>query len=122
LFTRFFSDWWPDELRLRVLRVTPELVSSRFEIRPRGASFVCEVGRVDPSREMLIRYVKGAHRGTGLWTLEAVEGGTRACYAVDLEPHGWLVPLLSNFLDLGRMHSESMVRLFDGFHERLRRG
>lgn len=116
-----YPKWWPVDLRLRVLRVADGLVGSRFEVRPRGGSFVCEVEKVDPGRELLIRYAAGVHRGTGLWTLEPAEGGTLLRYAVDLEPQGWLVRLLSNVLDFGKIHSRAMQRLFDGLEGHVRR-
>lgn len=117
-----YPAWWPAELRLRVLEVTPGLVGSRFEVRPRGGSFVCEVEKVEPGREMLIRYAAGVHRGTGLWTLGLAEGGTLVRYAVDLEPQGWLVRLLSHLIDFGKVHSRAMERLFDGLEGHIRRG
>ena len=117
-----YPAWWPAELRLRVLEVTPGLAGSRFEVRPRGGSFVCEVERVDPGREMLIRYAGGVHRGTGIWTLERVAGGTLVRYAVDLEPQGWLVRLLPNLIDFGKVHSRAMRRLFDGLEAWIGRG
>ncbi len=63
---------------------------------------------------MVIRYVEGVHRGTGRWTFEKVAEGTRACYRIDLEPHGWLPRLVSHFLDFSKMHSRSMGQVFDG--------
>lgn len=114
--TDFENDpkWWPADLRLRVLRVTDELVGSCFEIRPRGGSFVSEVEKVDHGREMLIRYVAGVHRGTGLWTLVPAEGGTLVRYAVDLEPQDWLIQLLSRLIDFDKVHSRAVQKLFDG--------
>ena len=116
-----YPRWWPAELRLRVLEVKPALVGSRFEVRPRGGNFVCEVERVAPGREMVIAYVEGVHKGSGIWALEPAEGGTRVRYAVDLEPVGWLVRLLSNVIDFGSIHSRAMGRLFDGLEGWIKR-
>lgn len=115
-----YPGWWPAELRLRVLQTTPVLVGSRFEVRPRGGSFTCEVAQVTPEKEILIRYIDGLHRGTGLWTLEQQGDGARLCYQIDLEPQGWLPRLLSNFMDFAGMHSRGMERLFDGLERWLR--
>jgi hypothetical protein len=46
--------------------------------------------------------------------LEKLDDGTRACYQIDLEPQGWFVRLLSNWLDFGKIHSRSMGKVFDG--------
>jgi uncharacterized protein YndB with AHSA1/START domain len=117
-----YTLWWPAEVRLRVLDVTPGLVGSRFEVRPLGGSFACEVESCRPGRQMVVAYVEGVHRGKGVWNLEATEGGTLVRYAVDLEPHGWLVRLLSNVLDFGKLHSRAMERVFAGLEGRLRQG
>ncbi len=74
-----YPHWWPAELRVRVLQVTPDRVGSRIEIRPFGGRFTCEIGKVVPDQEILIRYVEGIHRGTGRWTFEKLAEGTRAC-------------------------------------------
>jgi putative intracellular protease/amidase len=39
-----YPRWWPAQLRVRVLKVTPARVGSRIEIRPRGGQFICEIG------------------------------------------------------------------------------
>lgn len=117
-----YPRWWPGNLRVRALQVTPERVGSQIEIRPRGGWFICEIAQVIPDKEIVIRYVAGVHRGTGRWTLERVANGTRACYQIDLEPQGWLPRLLSNFMDFGKMHSQSMEHVFDGLEGWLRGG
>jgi ribosome-associated toxin RatA of RatAB toxin-antitoxin module len=108
-----YPRWWPAALRVRVLNVTAERVGSRIEIRPRGGRFICEVVQVIPDQEIVIRYAEGVHRGTGRWTFEKLAEGTRACYRIDLELQGWLPRLLSNWIDFGKMHSRSMVKVFD---------
>ena len=112
-----YPRWWPAQLRVRVLRVTPGRVGSQIEIRPRGGRFVCEIARVDPDREIEIEYVKDVHRGQGRWTFERLGDGTRAYYQIDLEPQGWLPGVLSNWMDLGKMHSRSVGKVFDGLEE-----
>jgi uncharacterized protein YndB with AHSA1/START domain len=116
-----YPTWWPPKLHLRVLRTTPELVGSRFEVRPHGGRFVCEVARIVSLKELVIHYVEGVHRGTGFWTLEPTDSGVVLCYRIDLEPQGWLPRLLSDWLDFGRMHSQGMERLFDRLETRLRK-
>lgn len=95
-------------------------MGSQFEIRPRGSWFICEVAQVVLGREILIEYVDGVHRGTGYWTLEKVDNGTRACYQIDLEPQGWIPRLLSNWMGSGKMHSRSMAKVFDGLESWLK--
>jgi ribosome-associated toxin RatA of RatAB toxin-antitoxin module len=115
-----YHRWWPAQLRVQILRVTPDRVGSQIEIQPRGGRFVCEIARVAPDREIEIEYVEGVHRGKGRWTFERLGDGTRACYQIDLAPQGWLPRLLSNWMDVGDMHSRSMAKVFDGMGEWLR--
>jgi ribosome-associated toxin RatA of RatAB toxin-antitoxin module len=112
-----YPKWWPSELRLKVLRETADLVGSRFEVRPRGGSFVCEVVALDDQRELQIRYVDGLHRGTGLWTLRQHENGTQVCYQIDLEPQGFVPRLLSHVINFASIHSNGMEKVFDGLQQ-----
>lgn len=109
-----YTEWWPAELRLKILNVAPDHIGSRFEVRPRGGSFVCEVVGLVEDTEVQIRYVDGLHRGTGLWTLKPHELGTQLCYKIDLEPQGCVPRLLSNVMNFAAIHSKGMEKLFDG--------
>lgn len=115
-----YPKWWPAYLRLRVLATTADLVGSRFEVHPTGGSFVCEVAQVVTEKELVIQYVDGLHRGTGIRTLESAPDGTRLCYRIDLEPQGLLPRFLSHFMDFAGMHSRGMQRLFDWLEAWLR--
>ena len=33
-----YAKWWPQSVRIRVLKTTPELIGSQFEVRPFGGS------------------------------------------------------------------------------------
>ena len=112
-----YTEWWPAELRLKVVHVSADHIGSRFEVRPRGGSFVCEVAAHVREKEIQIQYVDGLHRGTGLWTLKPHEHGTLLCYQIDLEPQGCLPRLLSNVMNFAALHSQGMEKLFDGLHQ-----
>ncbi len=101
--------------------MTTDLAGSRFEVRPRGGSFVCEVVALLDQHELHIRYVDGLHRGTGVWTLRPLENGTQVCYQIDLEPQGFVPRLLSNVIDFASIHSKGMEKVFDGLQQWLSR-
>src|SRR5262249_11122053 len=67
-----------------------EFVGSRFELRPNVGRFVCDLVRIVHLQELVIHYVEGVYRGSGIWTLEPTDGGGVLCYRIDLEPQGWL--------------------------------
>ena len=114
-----YPGWWPAELKVRLLTVTPDGIGSRLEAHPYHSLLVCEVTRIVANSHIHIRYVEGVQWGTGVWTVEPSDEGTRLCYRVDLEPQGWFPRLLSNFLDFTAMHSRLMERVFDGLEKRL---
>ncbi len=51
--------------------------------------------------------------GTGEWRLDAVDGGTRVSYDLNVVAHGWLVACLARVLPLGRLHSGSMREVLE---------
>jgi ribosome-associated toxin RatA of RatAB toxin-antitoxin module len=112
-----YPRWWPAELKVRVLKLTPNEVGSRLEVHPHRSLLVCEVTRIVVNSEIHIRYVQGVQRGTGVWTFEPSDGGTRLCYRVDLESQGWIPGLLSHFVDFTAMHSRLMEKVFDGLEK-----
>ena len=115
-----YPEWWPSQLRIRVLRTTPDFIGSQIEVRPMGGRFTCEVVGIEQDRVIHIGYVDGLHRGIGVWTFETVGDGTTVSYRIDLEPQGWLPRLMSHFMDFGRIHSKEMQRVFDGMESWLR--
>ena len=101
--------WWPASLGLTVRGASLGLVGSEFEICPRGGRpFRCRVEAIESPRRMRMHYPGPFIVGTGEWRLEAVTGGTRVVYALDVQAHGWLVALVGEFLPLGKIHSKSM--------------
>lgn len=115
-FSRY-PEWWPKELKVEVLKVSPSWVGSRIKIQPYGSWFVCEVISLIPNQEMLMHYVDGLHRGTGLWKLEEIPIGTRLNYTVDLEPQGVVPRLLSHVMDFAAWHSRGMQGVFSGLQK-----
>jgi ribosome-associated toxin RatA of RatAB toxin-antitoxin module len=116
-----YPTWWPKELSLKVLHLAPDHVGSRLGAGLLGGWFICEVTEVVPEREVRTRYIEGVHRGEGVWSLEPVEGDTKVCYRIDLEPQGVGPRLLSHVLDFGHLHSKLMGRVFDGLERFLGR-
>ena len=70
---------------------------------------------------MRMRYGDGFVTGSGEWRLEAVAGGTRVVYALDVLAHGWLVALLGKLLPLGKIHSKSMQEVLANLEAEVRR-
>ena len=112
-----YPRWWPAELKVRVRKVTRDIIGSRLEAHPHRSLLVCEVTGIVANSEIDIRYVEGVQRGTGVWSFTPNGEGTRLCYRVDLEPQGWFPRLLSHFVDFTAMHSRLMEKVFDGLEK-----
>lgn len=112
-----YPEWWPAQLKLRVLTISQERIGTRLEIRPSGGRSVVEVANIVPCQRIEVKYVQGVHRGTGIWTFEEAGEGTKVCYRIDLQPQGWMSRLLSSFVQFGWMHSRLMNAVFDGLEE-----
>jgi hypothetical protein len=100
---------------IRTLRLARLLVQARSRRRRSSwhASFVSEVERMVPEKEMLICSVERRPPGHRLWGLREDSGRHRGVLP-DRPGAAGLARLLSNCVDFGKMHLKSMVRLFDG--------
>jgi len=104
-----FPIWYPASLNVKVLAATADGIDSELEIRPRGGrAFRCRVESLEPPRRMRMRYPGNFIAGVGEWSLEAVAGGTRVVYELNVVAHGRLVAWLGKLLPLGKLHSKLM--------------
>lgn len=117
-----YARWWPASIGLRVVSGGAELLGTEVEIRPgRGRPFRCRVEAVEKPRLIRTRYYGGFIEGHGEWRLVPSGSGTRVVYDLDVQASGWLVRLLSRFIDLGGVHSRQMQGVFRGLERALAR-
>ena len=104
-----YPRWYPPSLHLQVRVVTADGIGSEVELRPRGGrAFRCRVESLEAPRRLRLRYPGDFIVGTGEWRLDAVPGGTRVTYEMDVVATGRLVVLLGWLLPLGKIHSKFM--------------
>jgi len=110
-----YADWWPPTVRASAVSVTPQVEGSELEIQPRGGpAFRCRVEQAIPEQLLALRYLTGPYEGVGIWTLEAVAGGTRVLYTIDLTSEHRLLRFFARFTNLGRSHSRLMRPVLAG--------
>jgi uncharacterized protein YndB with AHSA1/START domain len=109
-----FPLWWPSNLQVRAISPPPHGVGSVLEIRTLGSRFRCQIVSVDAPQEISLHYYTGPHRGRGVWTLAARDGGTEVIYSVDLIPFGLVARALSHVLNFSALHSRQMRGVFRG--------
>lgn len=117
-----YPDWYPPSVMVRVLQCSATLIATKFEIKPRGGrAFQCHVtGATSPNR-LQMRYPGPFIVGTGEWRLDAMSGGTRVTYALDVVATGWLAVLLGKLLPLGRIHSKAMQEILTALEQEVAR-
>jgi coenzyme Q-binding protein COQ10 len=117
-----YPNWYPRSLNVKVLAATADGIGSELEIRPRGGrAFRCRVESFKPPHRMRMRYPGNFIEGVGEWRLEAVTGGTRVVYELDVVANGRLVAWLSRLLPLGLLHSKSMREVLENLEREMAR-
>ena len=81
--------------------------------RPGRPKFTARLAELSRPNLLRVEYVEGDFLGEGVWTIERVDAGARACFRWRVRPGPWHLRMLSNFLDFGKNHSEVMRCLFD---------
>jgi ribosome-associated toxin RatA of RatAB toxin-antitoxin module len=108
-----YKDWWSSNVKVKVIVETENRVGSKVEIRASGGWFRCEITSLIPPNEIRVKYYYGVQVGEGIWSIEKTGANESVVtYSIDLEPVGFMAKLLSNFMNLSKMHSKSMVECF----------
>ena len=76
---------------------------------------------LEAPRRLRLRYPGDFIVGTGEWRLEAVPGGTRVAYEIDVVATGRLAVLLGWLLPLGKIHSKFMREVLENLEAEVRR-
>lgn len=116
------EDWWPKNLRYKVLNSTENIEGSEFRIWPYfGKPFQGRFIKLIPLSIILVEYFGDYITGKGEWVLEPFESGTLISYKLDVKAHGLLVSILGKFLPLDKFHSQPMNGVFDNLEIECRR-
>ena len=117
-----YSAWWPWVVRFRPLRLSPDYVGSRVEVRSFGvARFLYEIERTRVDREVVVRYRGSILTGNGRWSIRENGSGSTLSYEIDLLPKTWLFLQMVKLLRISRLHSRLMSRTFRGLADYLSR-
>ncbi len=115
-----YKKWWPWGIRVKVLKKTPEGLDSKIEVWASGGWFRCKTTSLNPTDSVSIQYYAGVVSGESYWSIEALGNGmTKVCYTIDLEPHGVMPRLLSNVINISKIHSLQFKRVFRSLHRHL---
>lgn len=88
--------WWPKSVRPCLISPATRGIGGAVEIAPQGGrAFRCEVIAAEAPLRMTMRY-----------------GGANVSYTIDACAGGWLVKVLSRFLNLSAVDSRQMKEVF----------
>jgi ribosome-associated toxin RatA of RatAB toxin-antitoxin module len=115
-----YKNWWNKRVKVEVLESNADFIGSKVEIRASGGWFRCEIVSVKKPFEVRVFYYAGVQKGEGIWTIiPAGDSGAVLTYSINLEPNGFMLRLLSNFLSFSKIHSNAMKEMFAGLDKYL---
>jgi hypothetical protein len=102
------ASWWAPHLYVRLIgEKQPAIVGRLAEVRiPGRARFVARIEEAHAPSRLRVKYVSGHFLGDGLWTFEAVPGGTRIRFHWQVDPARWWLRWLASTVE--RNHSRVM--------------
>jgi len=114
-----YQKWWPKQIKVKLLKVIPELIGSCLKISPFGGmSFNTEIVSFKIPEELNLKY-SGIYSGTGKWTIEKLQDKTRLCYEVDLVIENKVVVLISKIVNVEEIHSKLIRKLLENLDKQL---
>lgn len=115
-----YKNWWPRQFRVKLLEKTPNNLDSKIEVWASGGWFRCKTTFLNPPNRVDINYYQGVVVGDSFWSIEPLDNGkTKVSYSIDLEPHGVLPRLISNFVNISTIHSLQFKRVLLSLHRYL---
>jgi ribosome-associated toxin RatA of RatAB toxin-antitoxin module len=115
-----YPQWWPRSLRATVTPASSGLIGTKLHLHPIGSQrFTCTVVSFEKPRFIDLEYNGPVITGKAKWLLEPEGQGTRVSYIIDVTVQGVLAALAARMIDLGRLHSYSMARVFRHAHRHL---
>ncbi|MCS7028341.1 MAG: SRPBCC family protein [Bacteroidia bacterium] len=111
-----YYEWWPSNIELNILNLTPDFINSELEVKPPtfGTNFSLRIVEAVPYQKIVFQYFEGIQEGKGTWTFTPVDSiSTTICYEVDIIAKG----LITNFIpveELIRVQQKFIRNLFEG--------
>ncbi len=111
----------PKNVGLSILRRTPELIGSTFQLRPYGGrAFQCKIQAIDPPNRLEMEYFGGFIEGSGSWKIESCDTGTHVQYDLDVRASGLMVAIVGRLFPLARIHSNQMKQVLSRLEKELK--
>ncbi len=113
-----YPEWFGKDVRLKSIKTTQQKIGSVIKVKFGIIGFEIELMRVNPNYEIFVKY-SGAYSGQGVWYFFETTNGTKLMYEIDLKIRNPLVWFTSLFVNIARLHSEIMAKIFRNLEEYL---
>lgn len=113
-----YKEWFPEDVKVTVIETTPHGIGSIIKVETGIIRFNIEMMRVNPNKEILVRY-SGAYEGEGIWYFFETTNGTKLMYEIELKIKNPLVFFLNFFINISTLHSKVMVKMFNRLEQYL---
>lgn len=108
-----YSKWWPHEVKSELEYLDPAIIGTRINVQ--NGPFVkwrSVVSAFKTNRLLAIDYVDGAWIGKTAWRFEETAGGTKLTMEIDISCNRLWLKAVSKVVNLSRMHSKQITRIF----------
>lgn len=109
-----YGKWWPNEVKSELEYLDPAIIGTRINVQ--NGPFVkwkSAVSAFKTNRLLAIDYVEGAWIGKTAWRFEETpQGGTKLTMEIDISCNRLWLKAVSKVINLSRMHSKQISRIF----------
>ncbi len=117
-----YSQWWPHEVKSELEYLDPAIIGTRINVQ--NGPFVkwkSVVSAFKTNRLLAIDYVEGAWIGKTTWRFEETSAGTKLTMEIDISCNRLWLKAVSKVINLSRMHSKQITRIFANLAKYLER-
>ena len=117
-----YSKWWPHEVKSELEYLDPAIIGTRINVQ--NGPFVkwsSVVSGFKTNKLLAIDYVDGAWTGKTAWRFEEIAEGTKLTMEIDISCNRLWLKAVSKVINLSRMHSKQITRIFANLRKHLER-
>jgi catechol 2,3-dioxygenase-like lactoylglutathione lyase family enzyme len=108
-----YSKWWPHEVKSELEYLDPAIIGTRINVQNGPlVKWKSVVTGFKTNRLLAIDYVDGAWIGKTAWRFEETAEGTKLTMDIDISCNRLWLRVVSKVINLSRMHSKQISRIF----------
>lgn len=117
-----YSAWWPHEVKSELEYLDPAIIGTRINVQNGPlVKWKSVITGFKTNRLLAIDYVEGAWIGKTAWRFEETDSGTKLTMNIDISCNRLWLKAVSKVINLSRMHSKQISRIFTNLGKYLER-